>query len=81
MTSQSGLQTIAIYILLNISQNNGNQTMKLGQLTECSKIIFSSKIMRKMRQEDLFQASFYFFEKAYYEMKAIGLQLNFDILR
>ena len=81
MTSQSGLQTIAIYILLNISQNNGNQTIKFGQLIECNKTIFSSKIMRKMRQGDLFQAPFYFFKKAYYEMKASGLQLSFDILR
>ena len=32
MTSQSGLQTIAIHIMLNISQSKGNQTMKFGQL-------------------------------------------------
>ena len=37
MTSQRGLQTIAIYILLNISQSKGNQTMKSGQLIECNK--------------------------------------------
>ena len=34
MTSQPGLQTIAIHILLNISQSKGNQTMKFGQLIE-----------------------------------------------
>ena len=34
MTSQSGLQTIAIHILPNISQSKGNQTMKFGQLIE-----------------------------------------------
>ena len=34
MTSQPGLQTIALHILPNISQSNGNQTMKLGQLRE-----------------------------------------------
>ena len=31
MTSQPGLQTIAIHILPNISQSKGNQTMKFGQ--------------------------------------------------
>ena len=32
MTSQSGLQPIAINILPNISQSKGNQTMKFGQI-------------------------------------------------
>ena len=32
MTSQPGLQTIAIHILPNISQSKGNQTMKFGQI-------------------------------------------------
>ena len=32
MTSQPGLQTIAIHILPNISQSKGNQTMKFCQL-------------------------------------------------
>ena len=32
MTSQPGLQTIAIQILPNISQSKGNKTVKLGQL-------------------------------------------------
>ena len=31
MTSQPGLQTIAIYILPNISQSKGNQTMKFDE--------------------------------------------------
>ena len=53
MTSQPGLQTIARYILSNISQSKGNQTIKFGQLIEYKKgNIFSSKIMRKMRQGD-----------------------------
>ena len=34
MTSQLGKQTIAVHILLNISRSKGNQTMKIGQLTE-----------------------------------------------
>ena len=37
MTSQSGLQTIGIHILPNISQSKGNQTMKFGQLIEHNK--------------------------------------------
>ena len=53
MTSQPGLQTIAIYILPKISQSKGNQTMKFGQLIEYNKRnFFSSKIMRKMKQGD-----------------------------
>ena len=32
MTSQPGLQTIAIHILLNISQSKDNQAMKFGQI-------------------------------------------------
>ena len=34
MTSQPGLQTIAIHILPNIWPGRGNQTMKFGQLIE-----------------------------------------------
>ena len=34
MTSQPGLQTIAIHILSNILQSKSNQTMKFGQLIE-----------------------------------------------
>ena len=37
MTSQPGLQTIAIHTLANISQSKGNQTMKFGQLKEYNK--------------------------------------------
>ena len=32
MTPQSGLQTIAIHVLPNISQSEDNQTIKFGQL-------------------------------------------------
>ena len=38
MTSQPGLQTIAIHILPNISQSKGNHTMRFGQLIEYDKI-------------------------------------------
>ena len=48
MTSQPGLQTIAINILPNISQSKGNQTMKFGQLTECNeRNIFLQNLCRK----------------------------------
>ena len=43
MTSQPGLQTIAINILSNISQRKSNQTMKFGQLIEYNKRIFFFK--------------------------------------
>ena len=48
MTSHPGLQTIAIYILPNISQSKGNQTKKFGQLIEYNKrSIFLQKLYRK----------------------------------
>ena len=34
MPSQTGQQTNAMHILLNISRSKGNQTMKFGQLRE-----------------------------------------------
>ena len=37
MTSQPGLQTIAIHILPNISQSKGSETMKFGQVIACNK--------------------------------------------
>ena len=37
VTSQPGLQTVAIHILPNISQSKDNQTMKFGQLIEYNK--------------------------------------------
>ena len=48
MTSQSGLQAIAIHILPNVSQSRGNQMMKFGQLIEYNKRdIFLKKLCRK----------------------------------
>ena len=65
MTSQTGLETIAIHILSNISQSKGDQSMKFGQLIEYNKrnIYYSSNIMQKMRQGDQFQTSSYFLKK------------------
>ena len=34
MISETGKQTVTIYILLNISKSKGNQTMEIDQLTE-----------------------------------------------
>ena len=48
MTSQPGLQTIAIHILPNISQSKDNQAMKFGQLREYNKRnIFFQKLCGK----------------------------------
>ena len=48
MTSQPGLQTIAIHIFPNISQSKGNKTMKFGQLIEYNKRnIFLQKLRGK----------------------------------
>ena len=48
ITSQPGLQTIAIHILPNISRSKGNQTMKFGQLIEYNKgNIFLQKLCGK----------------------------------
>ena len=48
MSSQPGLQTIAIHILPNISQSKGNQTLKFGQFIEYNKRnIFLQKLYQK----------------------------------
>ena len=48
MTPQAGLQTIPTHILPNISQREGNQEMKFGQLIEHNKgNIFLQKLCRK----------------------------------
>ena len=38
--SQPWKQTVAMHILLNISRNKGNETMKFGQLIQHNMIIF-----------------------------------------
>ena len=44
MASQTGKQTVTIYILPNISRRKGNQKMKFGQLVEYNmRIIFLEK--------------------------------------
>ena len=52
MTSQLGLQKIAIHMLPDISQSKGNQTMKFGQLMEYNnRNIFLQKLCRKRGRE------------------------------
>ena len=52
MTSQPGLQAIAIHILPNISQSKDNKTMKFLQLIEYNKInIFLQKLYRELGRE------------------------------
>ena len=54
MASQPGKQTIAIYILPNISRRKGNETMKLGQLIAYNmRIIFLEKSYTKCGGETI----------------------------
>ena len=61
MTSQPGLQAIAIPILLNISQSKGSQTMKFGQSAEYHKWnIFLQILCRKWGKENSSRPLFIF---------------------
>ena len=72
VTSQPGLQTIAIQILLNISQSKDNLTMKFGQSIEYNKKnIFLQKLYAENEAKRLVPDLF-FLEKSF--MKASGLQ-------
>ena len=54
MTSQPGKQTIAIYILPNISRSKGNQTVKFDQLIEYNmRNIFLEKSYTKCGAETI----------------------------
>ena len=53
MTSQHGWQTIAIYILPNISRRKGNQTIEFGQLIEYNMKIFVGKSYTKCAWETI----------------------------
>ena len=64
MTSQPGLQTIAIHILPNISQSKGNKTMKFGELIEITRGIFFFKNYAENEAESLVPDLFLFFKKA-----------------
>ena len=65
MTSQPGLQTIAIHILPNISQSKGKQIMIFGQLIECNKSnIFLQTYYAENEAGRLVQDLFLFFKKS-----------------
>ena len=81
MTSQPGLQTIAIHILSNISQSKGNQTMKFGQLIEYNKRNIFLQKLRRTEAGRLVRDPSLFFKKASNEVKAVGLQLSFNIFQ
>ena len=52
MTSQPGLQRIALHKLPNISQSKGNQTLKFGQLIEhCQRNTFLQQLCGKWSRE------------------------------
>ena len=54
MTSQPGLQAIAIHILPSISRSKGNQAMKFGQLIEYNmRNIFVEKSFTKCAGETI----------------------------
>ena len=64
MTSQTGLQTIAIHVLPKISQSKGNQTMKFGQLIEYNKRNIFFKNYAENEASRLVPDLFLFFKKA-----------------
>ena len=63
MTSQPGLQTIAIHILPNISQSKDNQTIKFGQLIEYNKRNIFFKKYAENESRKLFPDLLYFLKK------------------
>ena len=64
MTSQPGLQAIAVHILPNTSQSKGNQAIKFGQLMEYNKgNIFFQKLCGKWGRE-ISSRSLLIFKKA-----------------
>ena len=64
MTSQTGLQIIAIHILSNITQSKGNQTMKFSQLIESNKRnIFLQKLCEKWGKETSSRPFFIFLKR------------------
>ena len=48
LTSQPGKQTIAIYILPNISQSKSNQMMKFGHLIEYNMKNHAQNVLQKL---------------------------------
>ena len=57
----------------NISQSEGNQAIKFGQLVEYNKRNISQKNNAEREAERLVPDFFLYFKKALYELKASGL--------
>ena len=75
MTSQPGLQTMAIHILFNISQSQDNHTMKLVQLIKYNKRnIFLQKSCGKWGRETI-PDLFYFLKKLNMRSKQVVCSL------
>ena len=66
MTSEPGLQAIAIHILPNISQSKGNQAMKFGPLIEHNKRnnFFKKKLCRKQAKRLISSRPLFIFQKS-----------------
>ena len=76
MTSQPGLEIIAIHILPNISQSKGKKTMKFGQFIKYSKInIFLQKLWRKWGKETSSRPLFIFLKKLNMRWKQVVCSL------
>ena len=65
----------------HIAQYLTNQTMKFGQLIEYPKINILFKNYTENEAGKLVPDRFLFFQKALYQVKASGLQLDFSIFR
>ena len=65
--------------MFNISKNKDNQTMKFDPVPELSKEIFFFKNHAENEAGRLVYNLSLIFEKAFYELKASDLQLNFKI--
>ena len=68
-------------MLPNISRSKDNQIMKFGQVIDITREIFLFKNYAKNEVERLVPDLFLFLKKAWYEVKASGLQLSFNIFR
>ena len=73
MTSQPGLQTIAIHILPNFSQSKDIQTMKFDQLIEHDKRNVFLKNHAENKAGRLVPDLFLLFKKVLFDVKVSGL--------
>ena len=79
VTSHPGKEAITTEILLSISRTRGNRSIKLGK--NIIRETFFLKNNAKNEMGRLAPNLFLFFKKAWYEVKASGLQFYFNISR